>query len=138
MFNLLAFALLLSSIIPSSADAKRLNLTQLELLTFRMELGRFPNYAECRRQIDRADRHLAYIDEHILLFHYDRDVWTEYRAQVEAWRGLWYDLSFCQAYPTIQKDLCRMQRLRAAIGEENWAAGYVPPAIASYLADKTP
>src|SRR5579885_1143829 len=98
------------------------DLPRLDLFCLRIELQRFPSHAECTEWVCRADRHLEYIDGHILLFAFDSADWQAYREQVVFWRGIWYDLKTCQTPNLISEDVCRLQRIRATIGEENYAA----------------
>lgn len=106
---------------------------KVESTTIRSDLHRFPSADECYAWVKKADRHLAYIDKHIILFAYDRDDWRRYRDHVEYWRGIWFDLRLCQLQPLREDYLAGMRRIRVAIGDQNYALGYVPPPIAPYM-----
>lgn len=120
---------------PAKEDAQRVGLTRLELLAYSASLKRFPSPAACNRWLERSECHLDWIDGHIALFPETRCRWQAYREQVVFWRGVWGDLLACRTGCVVREDLIRMQRIKAAIGEKNYEAGFVPPPIASYLID---
>lgn len=102
------------------------------VLLLQAELLRFPKVKECRRWVERADEHLRWLDKRILLFPADREGWWLYRKQVEEWRNVWWDLAAIQTRPNWVHEWQTLNRIREAIGEENFRRGYVSPPIASY------
>lgn len=128
--------LLAAAALPALPDTAQLHESWQRARLVR-ELSRFPSAEECSRQLERGRRHRQWALEHGQLFSWERDDWTTYLRQIDEWLSVWEALSFAQdsSWDGASVDYRRWQLafVREAIGEANYAAGYVPSPVASYF-----